>query len=437
MTGQVEESRPSRGSDAARVTDHLFRTEAGKLVATLTRMFGIDRLQLAEDVVQEALIRAMQTWPYYGVPDNPAAWITQTAKNLALDILRREQNFRRKEPGIIAFMDQWPIGAPAEKEVVFDSEFADDRLRMMFACCHPVLPPDARVALALKTLCGLGTAEIASAFLAKEAAIAKRLVRARKTIKDAGVPFEIPHGEELNARLESVEQALYLMFNEGYKASSGESLLREDLCREAIRLVGLLTEHPAGDRPRTHALAALMMLNAARFPERTGGDGQLLRLEDQDRSKWDRLLITRGMYHVSHAASGTELSGYHIQAGIAACHVAAPTFEETNWDQILKLYDQWMRHDPSPVIALNRAVALANVAGPEAGKAAVEAIGENKFLDEYYLRYAVLGEFESRLENFEAAAEHFQRAVELTAIESERDFLKGRLEACRATALSR
>lgn len=414
------------------MAEHLFRHEAGKLVAVLTRLFGIERLQLAEDVVQESLIRAMQTWPYYGVPDNPAAWITQTAKHLALDILRREQNFRRKEPGIIAFMDQWPVGAPAEKEVVFDTEIQDDRLRMMFTCCHPVLPPDARVALALKTLCGLSTGEIAAAFLASEAAIAKRLTRVRKTIRDAGVPYEIPHGEELNERLENVEQALYLLFNEGYKASSGDLLVREDLCREAIRLVELLTDHPVGDRPRTHALAALMFLNASRFPARVGGDGQILLLEDQDRSKWDRSLILRGMYHIERAAAGNALSAYHIQAGIAACHAAAPTFEATNWRQILALYNAWAAHDDSPVVALNRAVALAQVEGPEAGLAAVQAIVNSKPLEGYYLHYAVLGDFERQLGNLAAAARHYQQAIDLTTIASEREFLSRRLEECGA-----
>lgn len=424
------ENIPGHSRETARVTEHLFRHEAGKLVAILTRMFGLERLQLAEDVVQEALIRAMQTWPYYGIPDNPAAWITQTAKNLALDILRREQNFRKKEPGIIAFMDQWPIGAPAEKTVVFDTEIADDRLRMMFACCHPVLPTDARVALALKTLCGLGTQEIAAAFLVNEAAIAKRLTRARKAIRDAGVPFEIPHGEALGERLESVENTLYLLFNEGYKASSGDHLLREDLCNEAIRLVELLTAHPSGDTPRTHALAALMLLNAARFPERMGGDGQLLRLQEQDRANWHRGFIARGIYHLGHAAAGKEISPFHIQAGIAACHCAAPDYNATNWSQILALYDQWVLWDRSPVVALNRAVAVSNVHGPQAGKDALESIDNGKPLAGYYLYYAVLGDMEARLQHFDAAAEHFGHAAELTAIESERLFLLKRRDAC-------
>ena len=278
-----EDRAPIHQQDTARITEHLFREEAGKLVATLTRIFGMGRLQLAEDVVQEALIRAMQTWPYYGIPENPAAWITQTAKNRALDILRREQNFRKKEAGIVAFQEAGPLGQAGQPDVVFDSEIGDNRLRMMFACCHPAIPREAQVALTLKTLCGLSTTEIASAFLASEAAVAKRLTRARKAIRDAQVPFEIPHGEALSERLESVEQSLYLLFNEGYKASIGETLLREELCREAIRLVELLTEHPAGDQPPTHALAALMCLNAARFNERLGDDGQLLRLPRQSR----------------------------------------------------------------------------------------------------------------------------------------------------------
>lgn len=412
------------------MADHLFRHEAGKLVAVLTRKFGTERLQLAEDVVQEALIRAMQTWPYYGVPEKPAAWITQTAKNLALDILRREQNFRKKEPGIIAFQEHHPPGAMAEQEVVFDTEIQDDRLRMMFACCHPVLSPEARVALALKTLCGLGNAEIAAAFLTSEAAIAKRLTRARKVIRDASVPFEIPHGEELSVRLGSVEQTLYLMFNEGYKASSGDTLLREDLCREAIRLVELLAGHAAGDTPRTHALAALMELNAARFPERIGEEGQLLRLQDQDRSKWDRSLIARGMHHLDKAASGDALSAYHLQAGIAACHCAAPRFEETNWRQILALYDQWIAREPSPVVALNRAVALAQVEGEEAGRAALLDLEGEKALKDYYLYYVVLGDLEEQLDQFDQATIHFERALSLTTIVSERDFIVGRLSAC-------
>lgn len=403
-------------------------------MAVLTRMFGFERLQLAEDVVQEALVRAMQSWPYYGVPENPAAWLTQTAKNLALDILRREQNFKSKEPGIVAVMDPLASGAQQDNGVVFDTEVADDRLRMMFTCCHPVIPEDARVALALKTLCGFGTQEIASAFLSTEAAIAKRLTRAKQKIRESEVPYEIPHGEELSARLDSVEQTLYLLFNEGYKASSGDSLIRAELCHEAIRLAELLVEHPAGNRPRTQALAALMWLNAARLGEREDEDGQILLLAHQVRAKWDRTMIAKGFYRIGLASAGDEITPYHVQAGIAACHCAAPDFESTNWTQILALYDRWIAMDPSPVIALNRAVVVANLSGPAAGLKAIAAIPNRDVLDSYYLLHSVLGDFEARLGNHAAAAGHFQRALGLTAIASEQAFLARRLEECGAGA---
>jgi RNA polymerase sigma-70 factor (ECF subfamily) len=426
------EDRPSAppAGDPSRLAEHLFRHESTKLVAVLTRMFGFERLQLAEDVVQEALVRAMQSWPYYGVPENPAAWLTQTAKNLALDVLRRDQNFKSKEPGIVAVMDPLASGTHPDNGVVFDTEVADDRLRMMFTCCHPIIPEEARVALALKTLCGFGTQEIASAFLSSEAAIAKRLTRAKQKIRESGVPYEIPHGDELGVRLDSVEQTLYLLFNEGYKASSGDSLIRAELCHEAIRLVELLVEHPAGNGPRTQALAALMWLNAARLGERVDEDGQILLLANQDRSKWDRAMIAKGFYRIGMASTGHEITPYHVQAGIAACHCAAPNFESTNWTQILALYDRWIAIDDSPVIALNRAVVVANLFGPADGLKAIAAIPNRAMLDSYYLLHSVLGDFEARLGRHEAAAGHFQRALELTAIASEQAFLERRLAEC-------
>ena len=436
MTAPTEKSAAPPAGDASRLAEHLFRHESTKLVAVLTRMFGFERLQLAEDVVQEALVRAMQTWPYYGMPENPAAWLTQTAKNLALDVLRREQNFKSKEPGIVAVMDPLASGAAvsADNGVVFDTELADDRLRMMFTCCHPVIPEEARVALALKTLCGFSTHEIASAFLSTEAAIAKRLTRAKQKIRESGVPYEIPHGDELSARLDSVEQTLYLLFNEGYKASSGDSLIRAELCHEAIRLAELLVEHPAGMRPRTQALAALMWLNAARLGERVDEDGRLLLLANQDRSKWDRAMIAKGFYRIGLASTGHEITPYHVQAGIAACHCAAPNFESTNWTQILALYDRWVAIDDSPVIALNRAVVVANLSGPRAGLEAIATIPHRAVLESYYLYHSVLGDFEARLGNHKSAAAHFQRALDLTAVASEQAFLAKRLEECAAGA---
>jgi RNA polymerase sigma factor (sigma-70 family) len=433
VSQRAEEHGVAVTSEISRLTDNLFRHEVGKLISVLTGIFGIDRLQFAEDVVQESLVRALRTWPYTGIPKNPAAWLTQTAKNFALDLVRREKFFRDKEPEIIAFMEQW--GSETESESPrFDNEIKDGRLRLMFACCHPVLSLEDQTALALKTLCAFSPAEIANAFLTTEAAIAKRLTRAKQKIRDERVPFEIPAGKELSRRLDAVLQTLYLLFNEGYKASSGDHLIREELCHEAIRLASSLAEHPAGNGPQTHALVALMLLNAARLPARTDAEGNILRLKEQDRATWDQVMIARGLAHLSESAAGETLSAYHLQAGIAACHCAAHDYESTDWAKILSLYDRLMEMDGSPVIALNRAVAVANVRGPQAGIEAVEAIQNNHQLNSYYLLYAVLGEFEKQLNNFQAAIDHFRKALELAELTSEQTFLSKRLrdsEDCR------
>ncbi|MFO1511668.1 MAG: sigma-70 family RNA polymerase sigma factor [Verrucomicrobiota bacterium] len=434
MSQPTETTAASSTVDISGLTDHLFRHEAGKLVAVLTGIFGIERLQLAEDVVQEAMVRALQTWPYYGVPKNPAAWLTQAAKNLALDTIRREKIFQEKQPQIISHIEQWPGEADGGSSLAFENEIKDDRLRLMFVCCHPLISREDQVALALKTLCGFSPVEIAKAFLTTEAAIAKRLTRAKQRIREAQIRFEIPEGEELTRRLDSVLQSLYLLFNEGYKASSGDSLIREDLCREAIRLTALLAEHPSGHQPRTHALLALMLLNAARIPSRTDGEGNLLRLQEQDRSRWDQQMLARGMFHIAQSAAGNELSEYHLQAGIAACHCAAQDYAATDWRHILELYDRLIEFDDSPVVALNRAVALAEVHGPQAGIEAVEAIQNLQSLESYYLLYAVLGEFESRLNHKRAAAAHFRKSLQLAEIKSEQAFLTKRLLACELNA---
>ena len=424
------------GSEVARLTEHLFREQAGKLVSVLTGIFGIDRLEMAEDVVQEAMLRALRTWPYRGIPDNPAGWLTQTAKNLALDLIRREKLFETKQPQILASLEQWPNESATADSPRFESELRDGRLRLMFACCHPLLPQEAQTALALKTLCGFGTEEIAKAFLTTEAAVGKRLTRARQRIRELEIPLEIPAGEELGRRLTSVLQVLYLLFNEGYKASSGDRLIKEDLCREAVRLGALLAAHPAGDQPQTHALLALMLLNAARLPERIDTEGNLLRLAEQDRGKWNREMIARGMFHLHSSARGAQASAYHLQAAIAACHCAAPDYETTNWRRILSLYDQLLELEPSPVVALNRAVALAKVHGPQAGIDAVEQIRDAVALQSYHLLPAVLGEFERELGDFESAATYFKQALELTGLTSEQSFLMMRMRECEEQSLT-
>ena len=433
----MTDSEPTEVSSTAKVTEvveHLFRHESAKMISTLTRIFGIEHLNRAEDVVQETLIRALQTWPYYGIPKNPSAWITQVAKNLALDLIRRDKIFRNKENAISHLMEQISADAKASDSEARPDGIADDRLRMMFTCCHPRIPPEIQVALALKTLCGFSPAEIARAFLTSEAAIAKRLTRAKQKIREARIQFEIPAGEELTRRLDSVLQTLYLLFNEGYKASGGEHLIRAELCHEAIRLTTLLAEHTAGNKPETHALLALMLLNGARLPARLDSEGNILRMEEQDRSLWDQPMIAQGFFHLMQSTAADHASEYHLQAAIAACHCAAEDYRSTDWPRILSLYDRLIELDDSPIVALNRAVAVANVHGSRAGIEAVEAIGDLKQLNGYHLLYAVLGEFEADLNHRETALQHFRKALELATIKSEQLFLTKKIQQLDAAS---
>jgi RNA polymerase sigma factor (sigma-70 family) len=416
--------------EVSRVVEHLFRHEAGKMVATLTGIFGLQHLTLAEDVVQEALARALQTWPFYGVPRNPSAWIMRASRNLAMDVVRREIVFRGKEAEIIRLMEQQ--GAAPDSGVFPEQEIADDRLRMMFVCCHPLIPAEAQAALALKTLCGFSAGEIARAFLTTDAAVAKRLTRAKQKIREARIPFEIPVGDELAGRLDGVLQTLYLLFNEGYKASSGNNLVREEICREAIRLAGLLAQHAAGNKPKTHALLALMLLNGARLSSRLDGQGNLLRLQEQDRTRWDQPMIARGLFHLARSAAGEEITAYHLEAGIASCHCTAGDYASTDWPRILQLYDRLLEYDDSPIVALNRAVCVAEVRGPAAGLEAVREIQNLQSLESYHLLHAVLGELELRLNHSAAAAAHFRKSLQLAEIKSEQAFLSKRLEACES-----
>ncbi|MBI1841220.1 MAG: sigma-70 family RNA polymerase sigma factor [Verrucomicrobia bacterium] len=410
----------------------LFRRESARLVAMLAGQFGTHRLQLAEDAVQEALVRALQTWPYRGVPDNPAAWLTQTARNLALDQLRREQRWQEKEDGIAHEHDRW-IAAPGPREENADT-FTDDTLRMMFVCFHPQLSADAQTALALRTLCGLSAAEIAAAFLTTEAAIAKRLVRARQRIRELALPFIVPAPHELSSRLDGVLATIYLLFNEGYKASSGDRLVREELCHEAIRLALQLAAHPATRQPRTHALLALMLFNGARLAARADDAGNLLRLHEQDRSAWNRAMIERGLHYLALASTGDAVSEYHLQAGVAACHVAASDDASTDWPRILILYDELARINLSPVVALNRAVAVARVHGVRAGLDALDAIHPGASLDGYSLYHAVRGAFTADLGRKSEALAHFRKAEALATLPSERAFLAKRISECDQTS---
>jgi len=425
----VNESTPSPAPPSAHpagLVEHFFRHETGRLHGALIRLVGVQNLTLVEDVTQEAMLRALRNWSMGGVPPNPSAWITQVAMNLARDALRHQRMATSKEAAIVTHHEQnWATPAVAWEAA---HEIRDDALRLMFVCCHPSVAPDAQVILALKVLCGFSTAEIARAFLSTDAAIEKQLTRTKQRIHDAGIGFEIPEGEDLAPRLDSVLAALYLLFNEGYKASSGDQLLRVDLCREAIRLTSVLLTHPAGRTPRSHALLALMLLTSGRFPSRLDENGALIRLDDQDRSKWDQGLIERGLEHLVAAAQGGDLSEYHLQAGIAAIHCTSADYASTDWRRILHHYDELHRLKPSPIVALNRAVAVAHLRGPQAGLDAIAEIPQRDRIESHYLLHAVTGELHWRLKNERAAADSFRRALSLAHVGPEQAYLARMLE---------
>ncbi|WP_404423744.1 RNA polymerase sigma factor [Nibricoccus sp. IMCC34717] len=414
---------------STQLVEHFFRHETGRLHGALLRLVGVQNFQLAEDIAQEAMLRALRVWSMGGVPANPSAWITQVAMNLARDALRHRKMAGGKEPELVAHAE---LTAPRPPSPAIATERAqeigDDSLRLLFICSHPSVAPDAQVILALKMVCGFSTGEIARAFLTSEAAIEKQLTRTKQRIATAGLTSELCDGEALALRLDGVLAALYLLFNEGYKASSGDRLLREELCAEAIRLASLLVAHPIGDTPRSHALLALMLLTAARFPARLSEHGDLLRLDDQDRAKWDQSLIARGLMALSSAARGDELSDYHLQAGIAALHCTASDAASTDWRSILTHYDELHRRKPSPIVALNRAVAIAEVHGPRAGLDAIDAIADRDRLESHHLLHAVLGELHWRLNLHKAAAGNFRRALQLAQVGAEQTYLARMLE---------
>ena len=408
--------------DVPGLVDHLFRHRAGQVVSTLTGIFGPQHLQLAEDVVQDTLLKALQQWSHRGVPENPGAWITQVAKNQALDGLRRDASLRQRFERLAQALDR--MDEEAGREAAIDSELYDDQLRMIFTCCHPAISPDARVALTLKTVGGFGVPEIARAFLVSETTIAQRLVRAKRTLRRQHIPFEVPSATELGERLDSVLVVLYGLFTEGYGAHQGDDLIRHELCAEAIRLTSLLSEHPVGDQPRVHALLALMLLQAARLPARTDEQGDLLLLEDQDRTRWDQHMIVAGLGQLARSAQGDEVTSYHLEAGIAAAHAVAPSSAETDWRRILAHYDGLLAMTASPVVALNRAVALAMVHGPRAGLEELGGVQALPGMASYYLLHATSATFHRQIGNAKRAAADYDRALALTANEAERRFLE-------------
>src|ERR1700761_8471950 len=412
--------------------DHLFRRESGRMVAALTRLFGVHNLALAEDVVQEALCRALEVWKLRGMPDNPGAWLMATAKNQALDVLRRERTARTFAPELGRLLEsEWTL-TPVVEEALGPLAIRDDELRMMFSCVHPRLPQEAQVALVLHILCGFSIREIAGAFLSSEAAIEKRINRAKKVLAGSKRLFEISGSEDFLTRLSAVQHALYLLFNEGYHGSSPHLIVRSELCGEAIRLGTILLDHQLAATPRSYALVALMCLHAARLPARIDESGSLSLLGDQDRSQWDADLITEGQKLLDLSATGEELSEFHIEAAIAWFHAVAPTAEDTNWGQIVQLYDTLLTLRPSPVVELNRAIAIGQHKGPREGLDAIDAISDRERLESYPFYPIALGELEFRCSRFAVARAHFNKALALTRNPTERRFVEQRMDACDA-----
>jgi RNA polymerase sigma factor (sigma-70 family) len=406
---------------------HLFRHQAGRMVAALTRVFGLHNLELAEDVVQDAFCRALEVWKLRGVPQNPSAWLMKTAKNRALDVLRRERTARTFAPDLGRLLQsEWTM-ANAVAEIFESTDIEDDQLRMMFSCCHAQLSEPSQVMLVLQLVGGFGVREIASAFVSSRASVQKRLSRAKRTLAESGTLFDIADEADFSARLPAVQRALYLIFSEGYHGASPQ-VVRADLCHEAIRLTRLLGEHPLAATPSTHALLALMYLDGARLPARLDPSGNLSSLFDQVRSRWDRAMIAHGRAWLERSATGSELCRYHVEAAIADVHALAHSVEETNWRQIVTLYDTLMTIAPSPIVALNRAIALAQLSGPERGLDAIEAISDRDRLAEYPFYHAARGELELRRNNAGIAREHFEAAIALARNPAEQRFYSNRLQ---------
>lgn len=408
--------------------EHFFRHESGRLVAALTRLFGVHQLALAEDVAQHAFCRALEVWKVRGIPDDPSAWLLATAKHRALDLLRKGRTARAFAPQLSRHLDEEGGLAVAVDEAFLPGTIQSEQLRMMFSCCHPRLAQEAQVALVLNILCGFGAAEIAGALLTGQAAIEKRISRGKQTLAESKTLFDLGDAE-FTARLSTVRHALYLLFNEGYHGAAASGAIRLELCQEALRLTRLLGDYAPAATPTTGALAALMCLNAARLPARVDADGGLLALFEQDRSRWDAELMAQGLALFDASASGSELSQYHVEAAIAVAHASAPSFAETDWAAVVSLYDRLMQVAASPVVALNRAIALGHLAGPARGLAELRGIADAERLRAYPFYAAALGEFELRLGNLNGAREHFAKALMLARNDTERHFLQKRLAA--------
>jgi len=413
-------------ADAHRAVEAIWRIESAKIIASLTRM--VRDVGLAEELAQDALVAALETWPRDGTPDNPGAWLMQAAKNRALDHFRRARMHAEKEGALTWEIETALTDAQPDVEAQLDDPVRDDLLRLIFISCHPLLSPEARAALTLRLLGGLATDEIARAFLVPEPTIAQRIVRAKKALSDARVPFEVPRGDELAERLASVLEVIYLIFNEGYSATSGDDWMRPTLCEEALRLGRILAGLEPGE-PEVHGLVALMEIQASRLAARVGPGGAPILLLDQDRSRWDPLLVRRGLEALDRAqALGGTAGPYAQQAAIAACHARARTANQTDWARIVSIYEALGRINPSPIVELNRAVAASMASGPAEGLKIVDRIRKEPALASYHLLYSVRGDLLAKLGRHGEARGEFERAAGLTRNERERALLSKRAE---------
>ena len=418
---------PAQLEPVAPLVEHFCRHEAGRLVSVLTRFFGWPHFDLVEDMVQATLVEALQSWQHRGAPDNPSAWVHHVAKNKILDALRRQRIDRDA-------LTQWAASHPTVQvgldDLFLDSEIEDSQLRMIFACCHPHLARENQIALTLKTLCGFGNAEIARALLVSEETIKKRLQRARAELVEQSVSLESPPADEIAQRLDVVHQVLYLLFNEGYSASKGDSAIRTDLCEEAARLCYLLCSHEHLATPATNALMALMLFHAARLDARLDERGAILLMEEQDRSRWDQRLIRRAQEFLHLSAEGTAVSPFHLEAAIACHHGTAPSYAETNWPAILGLYDALIRLQRSPLYLLNRAIVVAQIEGPDEGLRALDEIGQDPTLRQYHFFDATLGELYRRAGDLDRARQHFTVARQKTNSCFDHELIDRRLAMC-------
>lgn len=407
--------------------DQLFRHEWGKLVAVLTKLFGTENLQLAEDVVQETLLTALNNWKINGLPNNPEAWLFSAARNKAIDVLRKQQLHQQYARNITPLLKSEYSLSPTVHELVNANSIDDDQLKMMFVCCHPILSSEAQVAIILKTLCGFSVAEIARAFVCNYDTVEKRLYRARQALKENNVSFDLPNSNELNERMENVLTALYLLFNEGYNSTHHDDLIRTDLMQEAIRLCELTCKSKLVNSGTGYALLSLMCFTASRNKARIDNRGNIVLLKDQDRKLWDTDLIKRAIQYLDKSSVSEQISRYHIEAGIAFEHAKAKQYADTNWKNILHYYDVLYQLQPSPIVALNRAVVIAETHGAATAIEAIHAIPSLEQLKKFYLLPATLGELHSQLDEKEKAMLYFNEAMQLTQSAAEKHLLQQKI----------